>query len=133
MLRTIDRPNDDPPNDEIPNDPSPIFEHSPPAVEEPPPPPQQAADSEPLSGAANPGRSRLSRSRRRRSNRQPRPRQTTGGTGLLACRPSMASWPVVLARRRSSLRPNSVIRWACGELPARHARCRSGKLRRQGS
>jgi hypothetical protein len=54
MLRTIDRPNEDPPNDEIPNDPSPISEHSPPAVE-PPPPSQQSADSEALIGAANPG------------------------------------------------------------------------------
>ncbi len=46
VLRTVDRPNDD-----MPNDPSPISEHS---------PTQQVADSEPLSGAANPGCSRLS-------------------------------------------------------------------------
>jgi hypothetical protein len=49
MLRTV----------KMPNDPSPISEHSPP-VEEQPPPPQQPADSEPLSGAANPGCSPLS-------------------------------------------------------------------------
>jgi hypothetical protein len=42
-----------------PNDPSPISEHSPPAVK-PPSPPQQPTDPEALSGAANPGCSRLS-------------------------------------------------------------------------
>jgi hypothetical protein len=56
MLRTVTGP----------SDPSPISEHPPdaiapgaPAVEQPPPP-QEATDSESLSGAANPGCSRLS-------------------------------------------------------------------------
>src|ERR1700678_2582366 len=38
MLRTIDQPDDDTPNQDLPNEPSPISEHSPPAVEQAPPP-----------------------------------------------------------------------------------------------
>jgi hypothetical protein len=62
MLRTIEPP--EPPDDAAPNDPSPISEHSPPAVEPPPAPPHapppQPTDSEASCGAANPGCSRLS-------------------------------------------------------------------------
>jgi hypothetical protein len=61
MLRTIERPNEDAPNEDLPNEPSPISEHSPPALDQPGLL-QKSDDSEALSGADNPTCSRVSAS-----------------------------------------------------------------------
>jgi hypothetical protein len=78
LLRTVD----------LPNDPSPTSEHLPDATTPAAPPPDQPTDSEPLSGAANPGCSRLSAGYR--------PSQAASAAGRVPAKPSAAHPPTPL-------------------------------------